>query len=555
MIKAGTRNASSGISRIGLAGFISAIFIVLFSLSAHAQENREDAAEELLFDLLEQPITETPLPVPAAAIPDSSIPEEEMVFRIRSIEFDVDGSTREFALMNAGEFEIGERINGKSRMDRYVSNKTQLLVNERVFDSVEISYTVDQADENNEFPVDLLVAVEDTWNLLILPWPEYDSNSGFELTIKARDYNFLGTMNPLKINLGYQIDSEYMDDFSFKKGAIFLEIDSDTPFRLWGFNWNLDFDNTFSYTYDEPFYYKNRTGVSMELPVKKTLLTFGAYQSFLLNEENDDDDKAEYGEYFENGWYMASELETSWKIPTTLEVGPYGGLFYTPKINFTIKYKPGDSVDEPRKGPTLTFSHELWFEKIDWIGNYRRGLDAAIENSNEYNFHSSDWDKSFAVDGIVHHPFAEFFGLSGRLRYKHWFDDPYDEAGDVIRGVRNDDLYADYMLSLNIDPEFRLFRFLPSQWFNNRKLRVIDFEFHLTPFLDIALVKDPKSGRDFSFKDPVIGGGIEVIVYPYFMRSAYLRVSLGFDLNRAWEIKSIPGGKYREIFLGLGHHY
>ncbi|MDL2228776.1 hypothetical protein LJC14_00835, partial [Treponema sp. OttesenSCG-928-L16] len=151
--------------------------------------------------------------------------------------------------------------------------------------------------------------------------------------------------------------------------------------------------------------------------------------------------------------------------------------------------------------------------------------------------------------------FFSWFGVSGRLRYKQWFNEAYDDGGDIIRGIRDNKIVADYMLSLNIDLPFRLFRFMPSIWFGKPWMRVFNFEMHLSPFFDIVLVKDEVNGRDFSFEDSLLGGGLEVIVFPLMWRSFYIRASLGYDLREAWEIKRPPSGTKREIYIGIGHHY
>jgi hypothetical protein len=47
-------------------------------------------------------------------------------------------------------------------------------------------------------------------------------------------------------------------------------------------------------------------------------------------------------------------------------------------------------------------------------------------------------------------------------------------------------------------------------------------------------------------------GGVEALVFPEFMRSLYLRVSAGVDLE-AW----LKNGKLTksELFIGIGHFY
>jgi hypothetical protein len=454
---------------------------------------------------------------------------------IQTIRFDINGRTLPLALLDAGKFQKGEMLWGEAGLEDYIKDKTQLLLNQRVLDSVSIDYATGVPNEQGLIPVDLLVSVVDTWNIIVLPRPQYDDNHGFELTLKARDYNFLGSMNALRIDLGYQRNTE-------GENSVVFEIDSDTPFNAFGYDFSFNFDHAFSYTFEQPLYYKNITGISMELPYKQTTFTFGFEEAVVFHEENEDKYKPEYGIY--DDWYMSSELYTSWKVPTGLWVYTFGELAYTPKVAGKLAYPQG-ALEYFRKGPTLTLSHNLGFGRIDWIGNYRSGLEASLDNAYEYNVYSQSWNKTLFFSVAGHLPIRNFFGISGRLRYRHWFDDAHD-AGDALRGMLDKSVHVPYMVSLNLDFPFRILRFTPSQWLDNRKLRVFNGEVHASPFIDVALLLNPRIA---------VTGGLELIVFPEFMRSLYVRASLGWNLIEALKTKSLPSGDNRELFIGIGHHY
>jgi hypothetical protein len=491
----------------------------------------------------------------------------DAVYVIRNIHFNVTGRTRPFAILYNGDFREGQEIRGSAGLEKYIRDKTQLLLNQRVLEEVSIEYTLGEAEEDKKIPVNLLIKVKDTWNIIAVPYPKYDSNTGFELIIKARDYNLFGTMNPLRIDLGYKYDEN-------NKNSVVFEVDSDTPFKAWGYNWNINFDHFFSYRPDmeEPFYYKNVTGLSMELPFKATTFTFGFEESVTLNEENDD----KYGG-FQDGVYMATKLYTSWKIPTGLDIFDYGELTYTPEISATVNHElPGIPLDEFRKGPFMDFSHSLGFDRINWIDNYRRGFDVSIDNSYRYDFYKTGPEEKklnieYSFTGKGHVIITDSFGISAQLRFRNWFfHDPayYDSAADVLRGIRDKSLHADYMLSLNLDFPFRVFRFLPSQWLGVSKLRLFDFDLHFSPIVDLALYHDPGSETAFHPKNMLASGGAELIVFPAFMRSLYIRVSIAWNFVESINkpggsylpsglpvIPQLPGGDNREIFIGIGHHY
>jgi hypothetical protein len=499
---------------------------------------------------------------PNPEIPVNGIDDSTIVYYIRTVTFDVRGRTRASALAERGEFVLGENITGKNNFENYITRKTQLLLNQRVLEKVHIEYALAEADENGLIPVDLSVKTADTMNLIILPEPKYDSNSGFEITLKARDYNFLGSMTPLRVDLGYSYDED-------GKHSVLLGIDSDIPFRFLGYKWNLNFDHEFDNTQGKPLYYKNTTGLSMELPFKTTAFTFGFNQSILVNEENNTSDIIDDGSYFQDRWYMASELYSQWKIPLGITVGRFGSLTYTPKLTGTINYRPNGTLGEYREGPSITPSQSIGFGEINWIGNYRKGLEVSLDNSNTYNMHRTSWTNSISISTIGHLPLSEDLGISGRFMYRQWFFNAkaiptvfdngyfqvYSDGGDALRGIKNNQLPVNYILSLNIDLPVRLFRFVPSEWYNNPKLHFFDFELHGSPFIDIALAEDPVHKRSFSFKDALISGGVEVIVFPLAMRSFYLRASLGMDMREFLRTgRFFPSGG-RELFIGVGHYY
>jgi hypothetical protein len=512
---------------------------------------QESTPEEDGVDTEASPLTQNP----------SSPPDEDRLYVIAALEFDIKGRTRPFALIRNGEFKEGERIQGDTNLEKYIRDKTQLLTNQRVLkDNVEISYSVGEQAPDGTYPVTLTIKVEDTWNLIALPYPKYSTNTGFELYIKARDYNFLGTMNPLRVDLGYKYDEN-------ERSSFHIGIYSNTPFKALGYDWNIVFDNFFSYRpeVEEPFYYQNVTGLSMELPFRATTFTFGFEESLNVNEENSDRHKAKYGD-FQNGLYMSSYLYTSWKIPTGIDVAQYGELTYTPQISATFNHElPNWPLDGFRKGPFLGFNHSLGFEKIDWHSNYREGLSVSVYNSYSYDFFRLDNGDDplsvyFRLSGIGHFIITEWFGISSRLQYRHWFyhdPDYYEQAGDNLRGIADKSMCADYMLSLNMDFPFRVLLFTPSKWFDKKKLSFFDFELQISPVIDMALYHDPEAEISFNPKNIAVTGGIEIIVFPAFMRRLYACLSIGFNLREFADARPVklPDGNNREITFGIGLFY
>jgi hypothetical protein len=491
-------------------------------------------------------------------------PENDQLYVIIDFEFDIKGRTLPFALIYTGNFKTGEIIKGKDNLDRYISEKNRILVNQRILkDNAEVLYSIGEQMEDGAYPVTITIKVEDSWNLIALPRLQYSNHSGLDLTIKARDYNFLGTMNPLRVDIGYRYDENNHSSYQF-------EVYTDTPFRAAGYIWNLRFDNLFRYRPNEkqPIFYQNATGLSIELPFHTTTFTLGFTEYFYYNEENPSRYQDFYGEdfpVFQDGLYMSSNMYASWKIPTGLFIAQYGELTYNPGISATFNHQlPDWPLLFIRKGPFLDLSHSLGFEKVDWHANFRDGLSVFFKNSYNIDFYrlsknSEPLSVSLTLNGSGFFIISDFFGISSRLQYRHWFyhdPDYYEAAGDNLRGIADTLIHADHMLSLNIDLPLRVLLFKPSIWFKNQKLNFFDLEFQIAPVFDLALYHDPESGKSFHPKNIAASGGMELIVFSDFMRNLYIRLGYAVDLREFAATGKLPkSSDHREIYVIMGHFY
>jgi hypothetical protein len=485
-------------------------------------------------------------------------PQDSGVYVIRSIDFSRVGRSLPSALLYHGELKTGERLTGRRNLERYIQRKTQLLINQRTLEYAAIAYALGSPEEDGAIPVQLLVCTRDSFNFFIFPKPLISSNSGLDITLKARDYNFLGTMNPLRFDLGYALD--YADRSAQKRrftdGTFTVLLDSDIPVRLFDLDFNIDFDNEFKFTSNEPFYYKNWTGLSLELPVAFTTATLGFRQITTVNENNarvfEDSgyDPALHDEF--ERVFTYSELFVSWSFPTGVVVGEFGDLRYSPRLAGGINYRPGSPGWDPgdlRRGLTGSFSHSVGFERIDWIGNYRRGLSAHTGNDVAYNFRKAEWGMSWNAIVRGHLPLTSFSGISGRFKFDQIIlGDTNTSAGEVLRGIIDRSVSADIMFSINLDFPLQALLFLPSRWFDKPALHFFDFELHISPILDAALRK-PRTENRFI---PEAAAGIEIIVFPFFIRQVFIRGS--FALNLRDLIDTGRPGEY-EYFVGLDHHY
>ena len=477
--------------------------------------------------------------------------QEKTVFVIRDIYYSINGKTRESALERVLNLKTGERFFGQDALDAFIKDKEQDLYNIRALESgkSKVTYTAGEAEEDGEVPVYLMVSVTDSANFIILPEPKYDSNSGFTLSLKSRAYNFLGTLTTQKFDLKWGSDDKDRSYLGFL-------IDITIPFRALGHNWTFSSFNEFNYYLTgEPFYNTNVLGLALEVPAAFTAFTFGFEQGIVVHEENTKKTplfESGAGEYHD--WYLFSKLYADWKIPTPLSAGKYGAVVYTPGVYGSVKYQSGD-IGDYRRGPVLGIRQDIGFGRIDWMENFRNGLKVSVFNGNEYSFFRKEWINDIGIIGEAHFRFSKLFGISARLLYAAWFNDFYENAGDVIRGYKDDELDAKQRLSLNIDFPFRLIRFVPSEWTGNSKYRFFDFEQHWSLFIDMIMLDDYFGSYSFKPEDIITGIGLEIITFSLNWRSFYLRISAGWDIREAFRIGALPSGIHREIYIGLGHYY
>jgi hypothetical protein len=187
----------------------------------------------------------------------------------------------------------------------------------------------------------------------------------------------------------------------------------------------------------------------------------------------------------------------------------------------------------------------------------------SLNNSNNFYALPYGWYSEASGNAAFYHNFNKYLGVSSRLEYRQRFNDIYYDSGDVLRGIVNNRIRAEYMLSFNMDIPIRALRFYPSELFNTSKLRYFDFELHTSPFFDFALAEGlhkQSSSKDipyeeirFNLDNAFCSAGMELIVFPAFMRSLYLRLSVGYDIRRYIDTRKIP--RWDEIFIGIGHHY
>ena len=467
---------------------------------------------------------------PVYALDDS---EKDASFVIRNINYTIVGKTRENVLAHYLNIKSGDSFASENDLQLYLDDKLQIIKNQRSLAGGEIktTYTKDSQNPGRSF-VDLEVNVRDTWNYLVLPYAKYDSNEGTTISLKGRNYNFLGSMETLKLNLDYLLTNDIESEYSLNGGF-------DLPFYLWGFNWKFGFDGDLALSQSNLFQVYTKTSISMDIPLDNLTWQASVNQEYYLNED---------GETDADGYYMRNAARFGSSIPTGLYLPFLGEIIYSPGIITSYAYKPFGSLSTERKGFELGAKHDLTAGRINWFGNFRDGALFSFDQDLRYNFTRGLWLSDLDAEFQFHKAFG-WGGFSSRIEGFYLYNSTDTDIGDPIRGILNDRLNGNAAVFVNLDLPVKMWIWFLDRW----------FEGHISPFFDYALVK-PENG-DFDLNEGWYSTGLEGFAFLKAARSIYLRMSLGVDLEAILDGASLgdpaprDGESIYTIFIGLGHHY
>ena len=463
----------------------------------------------------------------------------------------------------------------KEEFDLYINNYEQEIINSRFFEEIEVTYSETGSTENSKTEEDeeeiILVAVNvsvvDSNHFLMVPYAKFKDDSSetkFLPKLKAKDTNFLGTMNSLSTDLNVEVKKVKEDGFwTFEPG---FNLSYDYPFKAGPFEltWVNDYGLDFTFGKFSPEW-DAKTGLKAEYKFERVSLVLEAYQTF--NRETDYID-------FDDELYFENDFKFS--VPFVLhKFSNYSPLTYTPAVEYKF-YWDFDSINEYNldlKGPEISFSHQLSNSKVNWENNYRKGYSLSLKNDWTYNFFTKDWSPSIELEGKYFNYVkledrksfdkvgltVDFYAFTYLPFPSNVFDPSNsgygNKIGDRIRGITDDSYfgneYKEYTSStamvLNIDVPVNIFN-------TSFKHEIINFDLQLSPFVDIAIFRD----RALPLQtNSVICCGGEVLVYPRKWSSFTIRASLGFDIKGAISENNVIKGLLhnKEFSIGLGLHY
>ena len=468
------------------------------------------------------------------------------IYYIQDIDYMIIGLITEAALTLKLSLKKGINFNSQEKFLNFIYDKRTRLKNLRQLKSSStIIFTSTWNKEKEHFDVILTIHAIADWTVFVLPYFKYSDNSGLLISGRGRDYNFLGSLETLRINLNYTFQNN-LNKYEASTGFKY-------PIKINEHILTPGFEETISWRDDNLF--ENKTKFTLDYVYSLlSYLTFisGASQNFTVKGGN----KSQPDIYS----YAKSIFYAGTNISLNQSVLPIVNIFvYSPKIEVKLLY-PLNKItpirDNDYNDTFYSFIHDISFGRIDWVQNLRQGLSVSLGNKIEYqkSYNGYNIDVNFEAKG--HFIINSIIGLKARVYFiKNFYYRPdhkntLSNAGTSLssrlRGVL-DDKFGNAIsgMALNTDILINLFSLQPL---------LID-EVQLGLFSDIALRQQYETSYDPE-NDIKVTTGFSLTIFSIY-RSLHLRASLGIDILQAVkeEISIHSLLKNREFFIGLDLFY
>lgn len=515
-------------------------------------------------------------------------------------------TTRESAMQEMCPVDTKTVFKNQKEFDEYLRGVRNNLANQRVFKEAELLVAYGAQDtKTGIIPVTLTFRTVDGWNVIAVPYPSINSNSGIQARVKYRDYNFLGSMKMFDLNLTYH----YNTAENPTKQLIGANTSFVLPVRIAGYElgWSNSFDVSKTFIKGVPLsqikpYFSYATGIGLTQMVDdKSWLNYSLSGAF--THETDGNlyynagTNISYGRsltrrmslglsmgqtYFHSPKYPDDKnyMNTSFGISLPFNIGTipdFASVSWTPSVSFSWNWDtdalrqnplaPGKKTDQIEhtdlKGPVITFGHSIGAGSITYVGNFREGFSFSLAQSWGYNLHTKAMPMpTFTLNTQLHLQ----NGRIGFYNRNFWY---FNLGGGTttfaerMRGLRDySEFYSSNILVMNFDFPFQLIKTNWVAWgFPEKLFRHLDFEMHVVPFIDVALGHNPYTNTNFLIADGYYTGGMEVLVYLNKIKSVTIRGMLGIDLartilpgrlvNKDWR----PGFSKFEYSFGVGTFY
>lgn len=485
-------------------------------------------------------------------------------YKIESVDYEITGITKKYALEQKIKIDKKRVFPDEHEFLNYFNDLRQRFYNERNFQDSELDFTVDEADAENICLVHIVAKTIDSHHFLGVPYPKYNSNSGSNFKIKAKDTNFLGTLETLTADISFQLKKD--DEENKTKKVFGLSVDFGIPFPCGPFEAKWTNDWSASYTVgDSSAEYGLTTGMFFSLPFEKFALEWTFNQSASKNFDYEKyDDEVYFTEY------------AKFDIKITLQdLDEFGKIYYTPYTSVTYNWdKNGiEKTNEDLSSPLYKVGHGISAGRYNWHGNFRKGVTLDFDQNIGYNKQTYEIIPFVSAEAKI---FLDLHVLGMNMdAYAFASKNSHTKVGERLRGIKDDQkydtgnpeidgLYAtrpDSAVVVNMDMPIHIFTFDFTDSKHFSFLKTFNCELQISPFFDFALLRNRATGTNFYLNDGFYSGGLEFLVFPQKWRSLVVRASAGVDLGRMIVPKRFINKEWRdqvskyEIEIGVGLHY
>ncbi|HBG37190.1 MAG TPA: hypothetical protein DDW88_09020, partial [Treponema sp.] len=163
----------------------------------------------------------------------SLIKNDEKLYKIQNIFYDSQNAFHEKTLLKKISIDRNRTFREEELLD-YIAKLEKQFLDTRLIDSIQIDYAIaeksqdentSESDDTNLILIDFFIQTQKSGNFIIFPYPKYDSNTGFSLKAKLKDYNAFKRMEIFSSDLSYTLTPE-------KTTALESEIDFIFPFYI-----------------------------------------------------------------------------------------------------------------------------------------------------------------------------------------------------------------------------------------------------------------------------------------------------------------------------------
>ena len=252
-------------------------------------------------------------------------------YRINSVRYIIDGKTKEASVEREVKIDKATVFPDETAFANYIRDYRQRLLNTRLFDEVEIDYETNLIDEENDlYGADVTVRLRDSFHFIGMPYPKYDSNTGFTLKLKLKDTNFFGTMKDMSADINFLLERDddddemkhLVNDMGLTAG---INFSFDLPFKLFKLDaaWTNSYSISYTIGHSSPEWDAS-TGLDFSVPFgSRTSLDFSFAQGFTRNF-----DYKKYGDDI----YFTEKGTIS--LPVVLQrIENWGDVNYTPYVS------------------------------------------------------------------------------------------------------------------------------------------------------------------------------------------------------------------------------